>query len=42
LSAGKNILDLICAIAAALTVDKFGRRPLFLVAITGKFKVTRI
>lgn len=35
LSTGKAILDLSCAVAAALTVDYFGRRPLFLVAITG-------
>lgn len=35
ISAGKTVLDLACSIGAALTVDKFGRRPLFLTAITG-------
>ncbi|EGY14210.1 Lactose permease like protein [Verticillium longisporum] len=35
MSTGKAVLDLGCAIAAALTVDYFGRRPLFLVSITG-------
>lgn len=35
LSAGKTILDLSISIGAAFTVDKFGRRPLFLVAISG-------
>lgn len=35
ISAGKTVLDLSCSIGAALTVDKFGRRPLFLTAITG-------
>jgi len=35
LSAGKTILDLSIAIGAALTVDKLGRRPLFLTAIIG-------
>lgn len=35
MSTGKAILDLSCAVAAALTVDYFGRRPLFLTAITG-------
>jgi sugar porter (SP) family MFS transporter len=35
LSAGKTILDLSVSIAAALSVDKVGRRPLFLVAIAG-------
>ncbi|CAI4217423.1 unnamed protein product [Parascedosporium putredinis] len=35
LSAGKTIMDLTIAIGAALTVDKVGRRPLFLAAITG-------
>ncbi|KPM43272.1 hypothetical protein AK830_g3230 [Neonectria ditissima] len=35
LSAGKTIMDLSIAIGAALTVDKVGRRPLFLVAISG-------
>lgn len=35
LSAGKTILDLSIAIGAALTVDKIGRRPLFLTAIFG-------
>jgi hypothetical protein len=36
ISTGKTILDLGCAIAAALHVDKVGRRPLFLTAICGK------
>ncbi|CAI4213216.1 unnamed protein product [Parascedosporium putredinis] len=35
LTAGKTILDLIISIGAALTVDKIGRRPLFLFAISG-------
>ncbi|KAF4985673.1 hypothetical protein FDECE_16396 [Fusarium decemcellulare] len=35
LSAGKTILDLIISIGAAFTVDKIGRRPLFLTAISG-------
>ncbi|KAF4966224.1 hypothetical protein FSARC_6109 [Fusarium sarcochroum] len=35
LSAGKTILDLSISIGAAFTVDKVGRRPLFLVAISG-------
>ncbi|KEY66763.1 hypothetical protein S7711_07546 [Stachybotrys chartarum IBT 7711] len=35
LSAGKTILDLAVSIAAATQVDRFGRRPLFLVAISG-------
>ncbi|KAL2109781.1 hypothetical protein VUR80DRAFT_2046 [Thermomyces stellatus] len=35
LTAGKTIMDLLISIGAALTVDKFGRRPLFLSAITG-------
>jgi sugar porter (SP) family MFS transporter len=35
LSAGKTIMDLSISIAAALSVDKVGRRPLFLVAISG-------
>lgn len=35
ISTGKTILDLSVTIMAALTVDKFGRRPLFLVAIFG-------
>ncbi|KAM5342786.1 hypothetical protein ACJ41O_013752 [Fusarium nematophilum] len=35
LSAGKTILDLSISIGAALTVDKIGRRPLFLTAISG-------
>ncbi|OAQ74265.1 MFS hexose transporter [Pochonia chlamydosporia 170] len=35
LTAGKTILDLIISISAAFTVDKIGRRPLFLTAITG-------
>ena len=35
LSTGKTILDLIVTISAALTVDRFGRRPLFLVSTFG-------
>ncbi|KAJ0159004.1 Lactose permease [Colletotrichum tanaceti] len=35
ISTGKSILDLSCSIGAALTVDYFGRRPLFLVSISG-------
>lgn len=35
LTTGKSILDLTVAVSAALTVDYFGRRPLFLTAITG-------
>ncbi|KAL1855239.1 hypothetical protein VTK73DRAFT_8591 [Phialemonium thermophilum] len=35
ISTGKTILDLIVTIAAALTVDKFGRRPLFLTSVFG-------
>lgn len=35
LSAGKTILDLSTSIAAAMCVDKFGRRPLFLVSAIG-------
>ncbi|CAM1505759.1 Fc.00g113960.m01.CDS01 [Cosmosporella sp. VM-42] len=35
LSTGKTILDLSVSICAALTVDRFGRRPLFLTAIAG-------
>ncbi|KAI9150258.1 Lactose permease [Paramyrothecium foliicola] len=35
LSAGKTILDLGISIGAAFTVDKVGRRPLFLLAISG-------
>lgn len=35
ISTGKTILDLSVTIAAALTVDKFGRRPLFLVSVFG-------
>ncbi|SPO04765.1 related to hexose transporter protein [Cephalotrichum gorgonifer] len=35
LTAGKTIMDLAISIGAALTVDKFGRRPLFLTAIFG-------
>ncbi|KAH6880488.1 general substrate transporter [Thelonectria olida] len=35
LSAGKTIMDLSIAIGAAFTVDKIGRRPLFLFAISG-------
>jgi len=35
LSTGKTILDLIVTIGAALNVDRFGRRPLFLVSVFG-------
>ncbi|KAH7323059.1 general substrate transporter [Stachybotrys elegans] len=35
LSAGRTILDLIVSISAALSVDRIGRRPLFLFAISG-------
>lgn len=35
ISGGKTILDLIVTIAAAMTVDRFGRRPLFLVSAGG-------
>ncbi|KAI5459387.1 general substrate transporter [Mariannaea sp. PMI_226] len=35
LSAGKTIMDLGFSIGAAFTVDRIGRRPLFLFAITG-------
>lgn len=35
MSTGKTILDLIVTIAAALTVDRFGRRPLFLISTSG-------
>ncbi|RYP42576.1 hypothetical protein DL767_000100 [Monosporascus sp. MG133] len=35
LSGGKTILDLIVTVLAALNVDRFGRRPLFLLSISG-------
>ncbi|RDA88300.1 hypothetical protein CP532_6579 [Ophiocordyceps camponoti-leonardi (nom. inval.)] len=35
LTAGRTIMDLFVSITAALSVDKVGRRPLFLVAISG-------
>lgn len=35
LSTGKTLLDLAVTIAAALNVDRFGRRPLFLIATSG-------
>lgn len=35
MSTGKTILDLIITMTAALNVDRFGRRPLFLVAMVG-------
>ncbi|KAL2017432.1 hypothetical protein VTK56DRAFT_2088 [Thermocarpiscus australiensis] len=35
MSTGKTILDLIVTIAAALNVDRFGRRPLFLLSMVG-------
>ncbi|KAI1326752.1 general substrate transporter [Xylariaceae sp. FL0255] len=34
-SGGKTILDLIVTVLAALNVDRFGRRPLFLLSISG-------
>jgi hypothetical protein len=38
MTTGKTILDLTVTIAAALNVDRFGRRPLFLTAICGMFQ----
>jgi len=35
MSTGKTILDLIVTISAALSVDRFGRRPLFLISMCG-------
>lgn len=35
LSGGKTILDLLVTVLAALNVDRFGRRPLFLLSISG-------
>jgi MFS family permease len=35
MSTGKTILDLIVTITAALNVDRFGRRPLFLLSMVG-------
>ncbi|ROV87856.1 hypothetical protein VSDG_09540 [Cytospora chrysosperma] len=35
MSTGKTILDLIVTIIAALNVDRFGRRPLFLISTSG-------
>lgn len=35
ISTGKTILDLVVTIGAALNVDRFGRRPLFLVSTAG-------
>lgn len=35
ISTGKTILDLTVTIAAALNVDRFGRRPLFLISTSG-------
>jgi hypothetical protein len=35
ISTGKTILDLIVTISAALSVDRFGRRPLFLTSVFG-------
>ncbi|KAJ9150542.1 General substrate transporter [Coniochaeta hoffmannii] len=35
ISAGKTVLDLSCSIGAAFMVDRIGRRPLFLTAISG-------
>ncbi|RDL33354.1 Uncharacterized protein BP5553_08793 [Venustampulla echinocandica] len=37
LSAGKSIQDLLVAVTAALTVDRLGRRPLFLFGTIGMF-----
>ncbi|KAK3291086.1 sugar transporter-like protein [Chaetomium fimeti] len=35
MSTGKTLLDLIVTVAAALNVDRYGRRPLFLVSMVG-------
>lgn len=35
MSTGKTILDLIVTVASALNVDRYGRRPLFLLSMTG-------
>jgi MFS family permease len=35
MSTGKTILDLIVTVGAALNVDRFGRRPLFLISMVG-------
>lgn len=35
ISTGKTILDLVVTLAAALNVDRFGRRPLFLISTSG-------
>jgi sugar porter (SP) family MFS transporter len=35
MSTGKTILDLVVTITAALNVDRFGRRPLFLLSVIG-------
>lgn len=35
ISTGKTILDLVVTIGAALNVDRFGRRPLFLISTSG-------
>ncbi|EAU32508.1 conserved hypothetical protein [Aspergillus terreus NIH2624] len=35
LSTGKTILDIIVTVAAAMQVDRFGRRPLFLISTAG-------
>jgi MFS family permease len=35
ISSGKTVLDLACALIAAFMIDKVGRRPLFLTAISG-------
>ncbi|KAI1341036.1 general substrate transporter [Xylariaceae sp. FL0016] len=35
ISGGKTILDLIVTVLAALNVDRFGRRPLFILSISG-------
>ncbi|EAW12294.1 putative MFS hexose transporter [Aspergillus clavatus NRRL 1] len=35
LSTGKTILDIIVTVAAAMQVDRYGRRPLFLISISG-------
>lgn len=36
LSTGKTILDIIVTVAAATQVDRFGRRPLFLISTAGE------
>lgn len=40
LSTGKTILDIIVTVAAAMQVDRFGRRPLFLISTAGKLSAS--